>query len=188
MKKPATTASVTWRIASSLALLALLGAAPVLRGQAAAPAQSSQTKTTKAPPTPKDMNVQEYVKLLRQNVRADKAKLMGAVMQLDADEATKFWPIYKEYQAELDKVNDLRVANIEEYSKNYTQLTDEKADELVRNAMSFLKQRTELLLKYYERMKEAIGATDAARFVQVEHQLQLIIDLQIASELPIAGS
>lgn len=188
MKKPAKTDSVTWRIALSLALLTLLGGAPGLRGQAAAPAQGGQAKTTKSSPTGKDMNVQEYIKLLRQNVRADKAKLMGGVMQLDADEAAKFWPIYKEYDAELAKLNDLRFANIMEYSKNYTQMTDEKADELVRNALSFLKQRTELLDKYYGRMKEAIGATDAARFVQVEHQLLMIIDLQIASELPVVGS
>ena len=113
---------------------------------------------------------------------------MGGVMQLDADDAAKFWPIYKEYQAELDKVNELRVANILEYSKTYTQMTDAKADELIHNAMEFQRQRNELLGKYYSRFKDALGAITAARFVQVEHQLLLIIDLQIASELPVVGS
>jgi len=188
MKKTARTASVTRRIANCFVLVALLGAAALLRGQAGAPAQSAEAKTTNARPTAKDLNVQEYIKLLRENVRSDKAKLLGAVMQLDADQAEKFWPIYKEYDAELSKVNDLRVANILEYSKTYTQMTDEKADELIRNALSYQKQRSELLNKYYGRMKEALGATTAARFVQVEHQLLLIIDLQIASELPVVGS
>jgi hypothetical protein len=109
-------------------------------------------------------------------------------MQLDPDEAAKFWPIYRDYDAELSKLNDLRVANIEEYSRTYNQLTNEKADELVHNAMAFQKQREDLLAKYYDRVKQEMGAITAARFVQVENQLLLVIDLQIASSLPIAGS
>ena len=169
------------KIATGLAIFACLALPPGLTAQAAAPAQ-------KAPAETRDLNVQEYTKLLRQNVRSDKAKLLGAVMQLDADDAAQFWPIYKEYDAELTKVNDLRVANILEYSKTYTQMTDEKADELVQNALEYQKQRNELLAKYYERVKQALGGVTAARFVQVENQLLLIIDLQIASELPIVGS
>jgi len=180
---------MTKKIAIGLVMFAFLVSAQSAMAQASsAPTQKPPAKAAKNPPTAQDLNTQEYIKLLRQDVRSQKAKLMGAVMQLDADDATKFWPIYKGYDAELSKVNDLRVANILEYSKTYTQMTDEKADELVRNAMEYQKQRNELLGKYYERVKEALGAVTAARFLQVEHQLLLIIDLQIASQLPVIGS
>ena len=143
---------------------------------AAAPSSDTQAK-----------NIQEYVELLRSNVRQEKAEIMGAVMQLSADDAAKFWPIYAEYNTELTKVNDQRVANIEEYSRSYDDLTDERADELVQRAMQYQKLRAELLAKYYDRMKQALGGVTAARFLQVESQLLLIIDLQIASSLPLAG-
>lgn len=172
---------------SGFAFLAFLAAAPAVHAQTAAPVDKPAAKTTK-PPTVKDQNVKEYIALLRKDVKSEKSKVMGAVMQLDPDDAAKFWPIYKEYTVELDKVNDLRVANILDYSKNYTSLTDDKADELVRNALQFQQQRNELLGKYYGRMKQELGAITAARFLQVEHQLLLLIDLQIASELPIAGT
>ena len=162
-------------------VLAVLAQDKVPPPQAPPKAAASATKT-------KELNLQEYIKLLRGDVRSQKSAVMSAVMQLDPDEAAKFWPIYRDYDAELTKVNDLRVANIEEYSRTYTQLTDAKADELVRNAMEYQKQRAELLAKYYDRMKREMGAITAARFVQVEHQLLLIIDLQIASSLPVAGS
>jgi vacuolar-type H+-ATPase subunit D/Vma8 len=112
---------------------------------------------------------------------------MGAVMQMDIDDSAKFWPIYSEYDAELTKLNNLRVENIQDYAQNYAQMTDEKADALIQKAMDYQKQRSELLAKYYERMKQALGAVSAARFLQVEHQLLLLIDLQIASSLPIVG-
>jgi len=156
----------------------------------------AQTKTSTGQPattaaaanTPEELNTQEYIALLRKNVSAEKAKLVGTVMQFDAEDAAKFWPIYRDYDAELNKLNDLRVANIKEYARPYTEMTDAKADELIKDAMTFQKQRDELLGKYYERVKQELGAITAARFLMVEHQLLLIIDLKIVSSLPVVGS
>lgn len=134
-----------------------------------------------------EMNIQEYIELLRSEVRQQKDEMMGAVMQLSVADAAKFWPIYSEYEAELAKVNDLRMANVQEYARSYTEMTDEKANELIQNEFAFEKQRTELLAKYYDRVKQSLGAVTAARFVQVEHQLLSIIDLQVDSSLPIVG-
>jgi hypothetical protein len=89
-----------------------------------------------------DLNVQAYIDLLRTNVRQQKAEIMGGVMVLSADDAAKFWPIYNEYGAELTKLNNQRVENIKEYARNYTQMTDEKADELIQRSLAFQKQRS----------------------------------------------
>src|SRR5690349_14684018 len=128
-------------VATLFATLNLLIVIPRLKAQAGASGSQSSENGTKSQASAHDLNLQEYIKLLRQDVRSQKAKLMGGVMQLDSDDAAKFWPIYKNYQSELDKVNDLRVANILEYSKTYTQMTNEKADELVRNALEYQKRR-----------------------------------------------
>jgi DNA repair exonuclease SbcCD ATPase subunit len=132
-------------------------------------------------------NLQAYVDLIRRDVRQQKAEIMGAVMVLSAEDAAKFWPIYSEYDTELTKLNDQRVENIKEYARIYKEMTDEKADELIQRALAYQKQRVELLAKTYDRVKQAVGAVTAARFAQVEHQLLLIIDLQIDSSLPIVG-
>jgi hypothetical protein len=120
-------------------------------------------------------------------VRQEKAQLLGAVLGLNASQAGKFWPIYEAYESELTKLNDLKVTNIKAYAGQYPQLPDEKADQLIKEAFDQQKQRTELLARYYEQVKQALGAATAARFVQVENQLLLIIDIQIASSLPIVG-
>ena len=143
--------------------------------------QAAQSTTADA----KEKNIQEYIELMRSNVRDEKSQIMGAVMQLNTDDAAKFWPLYSQYDAELTKLNNLRVENIQDYAKNYSQMTDAKADELIQRSLDYQKQRGELLAKYYQVMKQSLGAITAARFLQVEHQLLLIIDLQIASSLPI---
>ena len=172
----------------AVVLAVCLAPGGTLMAQTNASAKKAPAKTATTGQKPEELNIQEYIKLLREDVSSEKAKLLGQVMQFDAEDAAKFWPIYRDYNAELSKVNDLRVANILEYSRSYTNMTDAKADELIKNAMAFQKQRDELLGKYYERVKQELGAITAARFVQVEHQLLTIIDLKIASSLPVVGS
>jgi len=156
-------------------------------GRAQASAEKPKSQSAKEPETDaQNKNLQEYIDLLRKDVRQQKSEIMGAVLALSANEASKFWPIYNEYDAQLTKLNDERIENIKEYARNYFELTDDKADELVQKALAYQKQRSELFAKTYERVKQAIGGVGAARFAQIEQQLLLIIDLQIASSLPIA--
>ena len=172
-------------------LLVTLVVLPMLVASSGWAQTTTQSTANKAAASPdakaQEKNIQEYISLLRADVRQQKAEMMGAVMVLSAGDAAKFWPIYSEYDAALTKLNDQRVENIKEYARTYNQMTDAKADELMQNAWAYQKQRQELLAKTYEQVKQALGATTAARFAQVEHQLLLIIDLQIASQLPVVG-
>jgi len=154
-------------------------------GRAQSKSEQVESKPSASPPSDAQKNVQAYIDLLRRDVRQEKAEIMGSVMVLSAQDATKFWPIYSEYDAQLAKLNDQRVENIKEYARTYDQMTDEKADELIQKSLAYQKQRAELLAQTYDKVKQALGAVTAARFAQVEHQLLLIIDLQIASSLPI---
>jgi len=171
-----------------LPLLMLLLCCQSVLAQAKAHTKKSGLQPTEPPATDVEKkNIQAYIELLRTNVRDEKSQIMGEVMKLDVDDAAKFWPIYSDYNAELAKVNNLRSDNILEYARAYLSLTDDKADQLIKNAFDYQRQRAELLGKYYERVKQELGGITAARFVQVENQLLLIIDLQIASSLPVVG-
>ena len=154
---------------------------------AQAPSPSPQTQTPGAASSAQEKNLQEYIQLLRSDIRPQKDEIMGAMMRLDVDESAKFWPIYSDYDAELTKLNNQRVANIEEYAREYNGLTNAQADNLIRQDFEFRKQRSELLAKYYGRVKDSLGAVQAARFLQIEDQLLMIIDLRILSSLPVAG-
>ena len=176
------------RIATWLLLVLFLASFCAAFAQTKTQSQKTETQTTGPVATEtQEKNIKEYIELLRTNVRQQKAEIMGAVMQLDANEAAKFWPIYNDYDAELNKLNNLRVANIKDYADSYDRMTDEKADQLIQQAFAFRKQRSELLAKYYGRVKTGLSAIQAARFVQVEQQLLEIIDLQIEASLPLAA-
>jgi hypothetical protein len=132
-----------------------------------------------------DENLRADIELLRSDVRADKAKIIAAMMQLDDKDAAVFWPIYRDYESELAKLYDEKVAGILDYADHYLQMTDAKADDLATRALQWEDQRTDLKKKYYASFKKALSPIKAARFLQVENQLLMLVDLQVASSLPI---
>jgi hypothetical protein len=162
-------------------LMAAIAAAPFY-----APNVIAQQTDTQLPPTESQQtNIRAYVELLRADVRAKKTAIITDVMMFDDEQAEKFWPIYREYDLELQILNDQKLAGIQDYAKNYDKMTDEKADELAKLALALENKRNELKKKYYERVREQLGGIVAARFLQVENQLLMVIDLQIASSLPV---
>jgi len=159
-------------------------AAALLLTGSNAMAQAAAAPAAK-PAAAKKTNIDEEIKMLRKDVREEKSKTMLSALELDADQTAKFTPIYKSFEADLAKLNDLREANIREYAKNYNTMTDNKADELVNQAISYYKKRTDLIANYYDKIRASLGTGTAARFVQVESMLDNIIDLQIQSNLPL---
>ena len=157
-------------------LVALMAAAPAAHAQAPRPGTDPQSQTK---------NLAAYAELLRSDVRAEKIAIITEVMEFSDEEAGKFWPIYRDYDNEMTKLGDERVSLIAEYAKNYDTLTDDAADKLAAKAIDLDGRRRAALATCYDTTKKALGAKTALRFLQVEHQLLLLIDLQIASSLPI---
>ena len=135
--------------------------------------------------TSQELNVRAYIELLRTDVKKAKAQVMGEVMQLDADQATKFWPIYKSFEGELTGIGDKIGGLIKDYAANYGSMTGPVADNLGTRLLDLEVERNALKRKYYGQIKSALDPVTAVRFLQVENQLEKLIDLQIASSLPV---
>ncbi len=132
-----------------------------------------------------ELNTRAYIELLRTDLRKAKSQVMGQIMQLDADQSAKFWPIYKAFESELTGIGDQILALVQTYIANYDNMTDPKADELALQLLDIEQKRNQLKRQYYLRVKEAIDAVTATRFLQVENQLERLMDLQISADLPV---
>jgi hypothetical protein len=133
----------------------------------------------------KTLNLSAYAELLRSDVRAQKVAIITEVMGFSEAEDAAFWPIYREYDLEMSKLGDERVALISEYASNYSKLTDAIAEKLASRALDLEARRQAVKAKCYERVKAVLSPRTALRFLQVEHQLLLVIDLQISASLPL---
>lgn len=164
------------RLTAGGTLLACLAAAPLAaQGTAAAPrADDARAR-----------NLSAYVELLRTDIRQQKVAPISGMMQFSEADDQKFWPVYREYEGELSAINDERLALIKEYAQTYEKMTDPIANRLAHAVLDLEARRNALKTKYYERLTTILPAHTAARVLQVENQILLLLDLQIAASLPV---
>jgi hypothetical protein len=130
-------------------------------------------------------SVDSYIESMRADVRADKVAIITEAMQFNDADAKAFWPVYRKYEAELSKVNDQRVALIKSYADKFTTMNDADAKKFIDDGLDFESRRTEVKKKYAkEFLKAGLSPMTVAKFFQLEHRLDLVIDVQIASQLP----
>jgi len=127
----------------------------------------------------------DFLELLRSDLKTDKVALLTEVMEFTPEEAEIFWPIYREYDLELSKLGDARIAILKEYASNFDTMTVAKAKELMDRSFKLEQDRLGLLKSTYGKVEKALDAVEAARFAQAERQIQLLIDVQIASQVPL---
>lgn len=126
----------------------------------------------------------DEIAIIQSTYGMDKRALVTEQMKLSQTEATAFWPLYDQYEADRKEIGKKRIANIVEYAKNYQSLSNEKATELVNasfsNQMDFIK----LLKKTYTSMSKAITPVRAAQFIQIEMFLENAIKAKLGDEMP----
>lgn len=124
------------------------------------------------------------VDLLRKDIRSQKKQIIAANLTLTDAEATKFWPVYDQYTAELVKINDAKYGAIKEYATNYDTLTDDKAVALTKQILGVDQSVAQLRLKYTPIFSKVVSGKKTALFFQLDRRLVMLIDLQIAAAIP----
>jgi hypothetical protein len=126
-----------------------------------------------------------YLEVLRSDVRTQRAALITQAMQFTEAQAAVFWPICRRYDAELQVLNDKRIATILDYGKHMDSLTDAKANELTEQTFSYYENLIKIQRKYYAEFAKALSPRIAAKFMQVERKINTYIDVQLQANIPL---
>jgi hypothetical protein len=130
-------------------------------------------------------NLDSYIETLRADLRANKVAIISNNMKFTDEESKIFWPIYRKYEGDLASLNDKRVALIKSYTETYEHMNDADAKILIDKMLDFQSRRIKLRKDYAEKFQKAgLPSLTVARFMQLEHRLDLITDLRIAANLP----
>src|SRR5215468_1367231 len=162
-----------------LALFVLASAYVAQSPKAVAQTASSTQSTVDA------KGIDQDIQLLRQDIRSKKKQLIASNLKLTDVEATKFWPVYDQYTADLVKINDEKYSIIKEYSQQWGSMTDEQATSLVKRAVAVDQQVAQLRTRYIPIFNQVLPGKKTATFFQLDRRIQAMIDLQLSSQLPL---
>jgi hypothetical protein len=172
------------------AFVAGMVVATALFGWAAAgtkmPGERDQGQQVTVPSVISPTVTDEDIILLRQDLRAKKMQVIGQNMSLTDAEAQKFWPIYNHYVKELQEVNNQKYALLKQYAQMWGTMTDQDAMIYVRNWLEADGQAQALRVKYVPVVNQVLPGKKAATFFQLDRRLNMIIDLQLFSQIPLA--
>ena len=135
--------------------------------------------------TPTGYSVDKDLELLRRDIRAEKKKIVAMNLPLTDAEATKFWPVYDQYVADMTKLNDQFFTLIKEYAASQKTLTDAQASDMMKRWAQIQVDRDQLRQKSIPAFEKTIGGRKAAHFLQIDRRLYELLDLQVASEVPL---
>jgi hypothetical protein len=165
-------------------LCAAAAAAVSMLSAGFAAAQTASAKATADPATIR-AEIDKAVEVLRKDVRAGKSDILGKTMELDSTQAAAFWPVYKQYEAEAQALGDERLGIIQDLAEHFDSLDDGKAKALLNRQMALEEKKVALQKKYMDEMLKVLPAKIVARFFQVDSRLNKLVELTVASEIPL---
>ena len=128
---------------------------------------------------------QDLLEMIKRDINAERRTIVAEALTVPLEAETEFWHMYNDMEQELDLITDRRAKNIQKFADNYENVTDDVAADLAKNYFDMQAGRLKINKAYYKKAAKLISKKEAARFIQLLGQIQLLIDIQIAAEVPL---
>lgn len=155
-----------------------LFSAAVLMGQQTQPPSSAAADE-------KTVISNEEIDLLRRDIRSQRKQIIAQNLNLTDAEAQRFWPVYDRYTADLIKINDLKYKLIQDYLQSTNQMTDAQVNTWIEQWLRADEDTVSLRKKYLPEFQNVLPAKKVGLYQQLDRRTQLMIDLQLASQIPL---
>jgi len=129
----------------------------------------------------------DNMQILRDKIKADKKLLVATNMEFTESEAKGFWPIYEEYQKDLQKINQRIAKLLEGYAADFRSksLTDDKAKKLIDDAVAIEQAEANLKSSYAPKLSKVLPVKKVARYLQIENKIRALVKYDLAAGVPL---
>src|SRR6516165_12501346 len=130
-------------------------------------------------------DLEPAIQMLRQEVGKDRREIVKANMLLTNSEAARFWPLYDEYRAEMNKIGDKRVKLITDFAANRNSMSEDEGMRLLKERIDIEKEKNDLRGDYVKKFNKELSARTTARFFQIDQKLDAAVEAALAAKIPL---
>lgn len=105
------------------------------------------------------------------------------LMNLSPDEAKKFWPLYDQYEAEMEKIDDRHLQEIQHFG--YANLTEQDATEKLDEVIAIQQARLDTEKRFIPKFRAVLSKVQVTRFFQIDSKLRAMLQCDIAKAVPL---
>ncbi|QZT38292.1 hypothetical protein K5X82_05155 [Halosquirtibacter xylanolyticus] len=125
------------------------------------------------------------LEIIKSELKTEKKELVRRNMNLISDEADIFWPIYNDYQQEKSAIMDERIKVLQHYADQYLVISEEDAKKVALDQFKFRKKSIMLRQKYFKILSKKMSPVYGIRFIQIDRQIDLLIEMKIFESMPL---
>lgn len=133
-------------------------------------------------------NLTDAIEIVRATYKADRQAFVAEHLKMTETESAAFWPLYRSYRAEMEKIGDGLVKLMLEYADAHPNVSEDQAKKLLKQYTALEKNLVDRRAWYLKRAGKALPATKVLRWAQLENQLDLALRLQLVSAVPLVSS
>jgi Spy/CpxP family protein refolding chaperone len=149
-----------------------------------APAWAQEAPAAGAAAAPQ-LTAEEVATKFRNELQAARADVISKELTLTAEQAAGFWPLFKEYQTEQNAIIDAQIKATQAYADSYAKLTEADSLAYIRALLECDGKAQALRTKWLTKFQSAVPAGTAGRVIQIDRQLSLIGQANVASGIPL---
>jgi hypothetical protein len=127
------------------------------------------------------------LEITHEKLKADKKLIVTNYMELTEAEAKNFWPVYEEYQKDLQKIDQRLLNLLQSYATDYRNqsLTDEKAKQLLDEWIAIDNDDAKRRAAYVPKVMKVLPPKKAARYLQIENEYRILLKYDLAVTVPL---
>jgi len=108
----------------------------------------------------------------REKVEAMKVAFFTRKLDLTAEEAKVFWPVYNQYQDEMHKLRDGKRNEMREAKADAENLTDKDYERIFESEITFRQSEIDIMKKYQPQLRKTLPIKKLARIHRVEDEFK----------------
>lgn len=151
----------------------------VLMLLAAISAPSAQQTTAEPDP------VTAALEIARSVLDAERQVVVAESLPLTREEGEQFWPMYREYHTEADKIMGRRLELIRGFAENYDNVTDAMAEDLIKGVLKNDEAETRLKQKYLGRFQKVLPPDKLLLYYQLENKIDTHVRARLVEQIPL---
>jgi len=125
------------------------------------------------------------IELTRAVIQTERQAVVAATLGLSDSEGEAFWPLYRAFRGDMALIGDRRVKLITDYAENWENLSASAAGSMLDEALDIETDMLKAQKKHMKQLRKVLTPIQAARFYQVEHRMDTVIDLELSAGIPL---
>jgi hypothetical protein len=122
---------------------------------------------------------------LRAELRSSQKQIVAQTLKLTDTEATRFWPVYDRYAAEMRQIKNAQYELVAEYANTFGKYDDKAASAFITRWLDIDVKTSALRARYAPLVGQVLPGVKTTTFFQIDRRVSMAIELKMATLLPI---